>query len=110
MRTNIEDCLQRLGVIRTFDGYNYTVKAIEIILEDEDNLNRVTKRVYTRVAEYFGCGYCCVERNIRTVRDNIWKYHKRELLDIAKYDIIGKPSASELLALIYNYVIRETGR
>ena len=106
MKAEIDNTLQTLGKMQHYKGYRFVVMALEIIIEDEDNLCNITTKVYSRIAKHFKCNECCIERDIRTVIKCICNRNEDKLKSMAKYDISVPPSVSEFLGVVYNYIIR----
>ncbi len=57
---------------RTYRGFEATIAAVWLVLEDEDCLRMVTTRIYAKVAQLSGQTRHAAERNIRTVVKRAW--------------------------------------
>ena len=51
----VQDTLQALGITRSYRGCLRAATAIELVLEDEDRLEAVTKEIYREVAKRCRC-------------------------------------------------------
>ena len=78
----IINTLDSFGVSRSYTGYNYVVYSLQLILEDEERIDCITKTLYLDVAKHFHTTWSCVEKNMRTIVNCVWNSHNTELLDI----------------------------
>lgn len=102
----ILDELQALGVTSNYKGRKQASMAVFLVLDDEDRLEHITKEVYWEVADSFGCKRADVERNIRTVSNRAWKSGRKRLIQIARYELLAPPSASEFIAIVATHIRR----
>ena len=49
----IINTLDSFGVSRSYTGYNYVVYSLQLILEDEERIDCITKTLYLDVAKHF---------------------------------------------------------
>lgn len=100
--------LHQLGIGKTYSGYDYILRSIELIMVNEDVLTNVTKILYIDVAKEYHTSQTCVERNIRKVIEVIWNHANENSERIQR--IFGekhlehKPSNKEFLELLYEYI------
>ncbi len=99
-KTIIDDRLQALGITKNYKGYHKLKLALELALEDEFRLYAVSKRLYKPVAEKCGCTKTSVERNIRTITDNVWNYNSHNLCITAGYKLSNKPTSAEFISIL----------
>ncbi len=100
-----KNTLLQLGVNNIYVGYNYVVYAISYVIQDPCCLEYITKFLYPDIARHFHTSWRCVERNIRTVINLIWKTENKWLLmDICGGKNIDKPTNKEFLRLMANYI------
>lgn len=102
----IYDELRFLGITPNYKGCRQAALAIELVLQNEDSLNHITKIVYQAVAEQIGCSPSSVERNIRTVALVAWKVNPSRLKRLAGYPLFAPPSALELITILSSHVLR----
>ena len=111
---NIEDVISEilveLGMPSHIIGYQHSVCAIKIAVENPDIINAITKELYPSVAEHYGTTASRAERAIRHGIECAW--------DRCDFDVIekyfgntvsptkGKPTNSEFIARISNIVRR----
>lgn len=105
----IQDILRKLGVTCNYRGYKNTVIAVNLIVNNMDRLEAVTKEVYYEVARQCGCKWSSVERNIRTVVQRVWRINPKMLIEMAGYPMTEPPTVSEFLEIISNYIMRTEG-
>ncbi len=100
MISKIYELLTQLGVTANYTGYYHTAYAVNLAIESPSRLLLVTKHLYPDVAKHFSTTSLCVERNIRTVVEVAWDRHPEMLTELAKYDLLTRPSASQFIAIL----------
>lgn len=100
----VNETLHSLGITRNYRGCKQMSIAVELVCENPDRLNHITKDVYCVVANKCGCSALCVERNIRTIILKVWKNHSSRLCDIAGYQLIIPPTVAEFIDIVAMYV------
>lgn len=106
-----EELLRWMGVTRIYRGFRDTVWAVCLAVEDENRLNAVTKEIYAATAEHYKMGdkgYRKVERNIRTVVQRVWERQPERLDQLAGFSLDKRPAVSEVIALLANYIVRNS--
>lgn len=106
----IINTLDSFGVSRSYTGYNYVVYSLQLILEDEERIDCITKTLYLDVAKHFHTTWSCVEKNMRTIVNCVWNSHNTELLDIIfnRSNRNKKPTNKEFFKYMYDYIIQLT--
>ena len=106
----IINTLDSFGVSRSYTGYNYVVYSLQLILEDEERIDCITKTLYLDVAKHFHTNWSCVEKNMRTIVNCVWNSHNIELLEIIfnKSNRNKKPTNKEFFKYMYDYIIQIT--
>ena len=100
----VTDMIHQIGVPAHIKGYQYLRRAIMMVIEDEDLINLVTKRLYPAVAQTYGTTASRVERAIRHAIEVAWD--RGDIDTINSYfgytiqSSRGKPTNSEFIALI----------
>lgn len=104
----IKNTLRRLGVKTSNHGYSYITHGILLTLQDKSYLEYITKNLYVDIAHHFNTSDSCVERNIRTVVEAIWKTEDTELLmEICNgVSIPKRPANKKFFELMYDYFTR----
>ena len=106
---DIKSVLRRLGVKTSNQGYQYTAYGILLALKNKDSLAYITKSLYIDIAIEFHTSWKCVERNIRTIVDSIWKTDNVELLtQICNGNRIPRPANKEFFNLMCQYFERKS--
>ena len=96
-----DELLDALGLPATYLGYRYLAFSVSLVRKDEELLLQVSKRLYPAVADHFRVSPTSVERCIRTAVSRFWNHGNRALLDqLAGYHLVGKPTGSEIIALL----------
>ena len=98
--TNINHLLYCLGVTANYTGFFHASYAVKLCIEQPERLLLVTKWVYPDVAKQYGTNWKAVERNIRTVRNVIWKQDHSLLEQLAGRKLPHKPGTAQLLAIL----------
>ena len=97
--------LHRLGFRRTYKGFEYLRYALELALEDDTYLTRLTKGLYPAVAKRCGASSPAVERSLRTLLDAFWL--RGNLLffqQITGYPLQDKPYIGEFISILVCYL------
>ena len=108
MIRRVYDLLGALGVTANYSGFFYAAYAVLLSLEDQGRLLLVTTRLYPEVAEHYETTASCVERNIRTVASLAWVRNAAMLQQIARDRLWEKPTASEFIAILTAYFLRQS--
>ena len=96
--------LKQVGVQQNLSGYRYIKHAVGLIIEDEDILNHITKKLYPAIAEKFNTKPACVERCIRhaidimylSMNEDMHRYIFGNSISLNK----NKPASSHFLAAL----------
>ena len=111
---NIEDVISEilfeLGMPSHILGYQYSIYAIKIAVENPDIINAITCGLYPTVAEHYGTTASRVERAIRNgiecARDrgdlDVFEKYFGNTISLVK----GRPTNSEFIARVANIVRR----
>ena len=104
----ITTIIQSIGVPANIKGYRYLRCAINMVVNDVEIMEAVTKELYPAVAEEFGTTPTRVERAIRHAIEVAWNRGNTDVM--AKFfgytvdSNRGKPTNSEFIALIADRV------
>lgn len=97
--------LRRIGMRSTYSGYNYLAYAITLTIENQNYLRKVTKNLYVVIGEKYGVTSQCVESAMRTLITSYWNlYGDRILSRILGYPLYDKPTASEFVSILSDYL------
>ncbi len=107
MEKVIKDILRSLSINCKYRGYQITVAACELLMEDESLLFNVSRDLYPKIAKRCGCSATAIERNIRTVVFRAWENNLVKLIEIAGYNLQEPPTVTEFLGLLITYMQRE---
>ena len=105
----ISEILRRLGMPVSLKGFQYIKKAIELISEDESELDCIVKKLYPDIAECFPDSTSTrVERAIRHAIEVTFEKGSLSEIEIIFSNAYscekGKPTNSEFLACLYEYM------
>lgn len=104
----ISKLLHELGVPAHIKGYQYLRLAIQLSVEDMQNLHSITKVLYPSIAEAFHTTPSRVERAIRHAVEVSFSRGKMETLEeIFGYSVNtlkGKPTNSEFIAMLADQI------
>lgn len=93
--------LHRLGFRRTYKGFRYLCHAVELALEDDSYLTRLTKGLYPAVAERFSTNEQAIEHALRTAVHDFWMRGNRSYFEqITCYPLRDKPYTGELIGIL----------
>lgn len=113
-KENIEDVISEilfeLGMPSHTMGYQYSVYAIKIAVENTDIINAITCGLYPTVAEHYGTTASRVERAIRHGIECAWDRGDLDVIEKYFGNTIsltkGRPTNSEFIARVSNIVRR----
>ncbi|WP_302625916.1 sporulation initiation factor Spo0A C-terminal domain-containing protein [uncultured Eubacterium sp.] len=98
--------LRQLGVNASYTGFKYTVCAVVKNIQNPDLITYICKGLYANIAIENHVNISCVERNIRTIVETIWKSGDRELLnEVCGRKIMEKPKNTFFIDVISQYII-----
>lgn len=105
----ITQCLKTLGFRANLLGFNFIRTALIYLFTDYSVFEiGITKELYQRLAKEFNTTPQRVERAIRHSIEACWEYGNLEAMDeIFGYSIKadkGKPTNSEFIAMVYDYI------
>lgn len=104
----VTEVLKMLGIPSHIKGYEYTRRAVLLIIDDSEYISSMTKLLYPTLATEFETTSSRVERAIRHAAEIAWERGNIEIQEkIFGYSVSpgkGKPTNSELLACIADYV------
>lgn len=110
MEREIERLLYKAGVLRTYVGYNYFVRAVQLVSTEPTRYFSTCKEIYIPIAQEYNADPRTVERNLRTVRDVFMKNNGKEILHNMGFDIWNeRPCVRELIEIFAAY-LRGTGQ
>ena len=72
--------LRQLGANNSYLGFGYVVYGIQLSIQNPELITYISKGLYSEIALPFHTTIGCVERDIYTVIDIIWKNGDHELL------------------------------
>ena len=98
--------LSRLGLSANYAGFRQAAVAIQLAVQNPDYLILVSKRLYPEVANQFHTTWQCVERNIRTLVQHVWKTRPEAISAIAQWPKDQKPTVSQFIALMASYFLK----
>lgn len=101
--------LRRLCIGGNLRGFYYLAYAVELTAQDPLRVQLITKNLYPDIARRYGASPGGVERAIRTAISVCWdRGGKGALNQMACYHLIQRPSSSEFIDILSDY-IRRTG-
>lgn len=108
LEEQVTNMIHEIGIPAHIKGYHYLRDAIIMAVEDMDILNAVTKIMYPEVAKKHRTTSSRVERAIRHSIEVAWSRGKLDTLEtLFGYTVStgkGKPTNSEFIALIADYI------
>lgn len=105
MEKEIQRILYKAGVLRTYVGYNYFIKAVLLVYENPSRILSIGKSVYIPISEEYDTDPRSVEKDIRTIRDVFMKNNGLVILKEIGYDIWHeRPYPRELIEIFASYL------
>lgn len=103
--------LLRVGIVPNVKGYRYLRKAVTFAVCDMELVEGITKKLYPKIAAYFGTSTSRVERAIRhaiaTATDSGKMQNINLLFGINIFGKNERPTNSEFIALVADKMIIE---
>ncbi len=100
MNEQIAGLLYSLGITANYQGYFFTIYAVELAASDPSRLVLVTKDLYPAVAARFSSTGSRVERNLRHIAELAWRTNPQLLQEMAGYSLEHRPCASRFIAIL----------
>ena len=109
---DVRHVLRKAGLRSTYSGYNYLASAVALVLKDQEfYLKNVTSNLYRVVGEQYGVSNMYVEAAIRTMINNYWNQNSNKILSpLLGYPVFDKPTASEFISMLANYIQNHSPR
>lgn len=104
---SIYKCLKEIGMAFHLQGYDYIVKALELISKDKTYLRALTTRLYPDIATQFNTKWTRVERAMRyAVENTVVNMSRDDTIRIFGRPVneTKPPYVSEFLAALYTYI------
>lgn len=98
--------LRQMGIGRQYLGYNLAIKAVRMVVLDEDRLLCIKQGVYIPLARQHQCDWRAVERNIRTIIHRAWHVNHAYMSELAGYPIRQEPTVTEFLDMLSDHILR----
>ncbi|MBQ8201704.1 MAG: sporulation initiation factor Spo0A C-terminal domain-containing protein [Clostridia bacterium] len=108
-RQMIQHVLRTLGIGRQYLGYNITIRAVRMVLLDENCLFCVKQGIFLPISFQQQCDWRTIERNIRTVIHRAWTVNPEFLGELAGYPLHQEPTVTEFIEMIASYIMRTPG-
>ena len=106
MEDELKQMLRKMGVSGLYKGQRTTIRAVMLVLENEDRLLNVVNEIYKVIGSEQGKSYTTIEKQLRTVVKVIWKTNSQTLMNIAGYELLYPPTASQLIEILSTYILR----
>ena len=105
---DVRHVLRKAGLRSTYSGYNYLASAVALVLKDQEfYLKNVTSNLYRIVGEQYGV----VEAVIRTMINSYWNQNSNKILSpLLGYPVFDKPTASEFISMLADYIQDHSSR
>lgn len=106
-REAIISILKHFEVTRAYQGFDYVAYGVELVIKDRSYLKYVTKTLYPEIARKYRTSWHCVERDIRTVADIVWKNGGGLFFrETAKEMLEERPKNAKFIQLMADYVVQ----
>ena len=98
---------RRLGIGRQYLGYNLTIQAVRMVLNDENRLLCITQGVFVPLSQKENCDWRTIERNIRTIIHRAWSVNRPYLSELAGYPMHQEPTVTEFVEILSAHILRQ---
>lgn len=99
--------LRALGIGRQYLGYNMTIKAVRMVLLDENRLLCIKQGIFVPLSEQQHCDWRTIERNIRTIIHRAWCVNRDYLGELAGYPMRQEPTVTEFVEMLSAHILRQ---
>ena len=97
--------LRSIGASGRYTGFDYAVYMIEQVVDSQESIRLITKRLYPETARHFGVKPHSVEHALRTLISACWTHGDRDALnEIAGRPLIQAPSNAEFIDMMAAYI------
>ena len=97
--------IRKLGVTSNYKGYFFLADAIRLAMNSQGRPILITKEIYPYLAAKYKTTTMNIEHNIRTVVNICWITNRKEMIQIAGYPLICKPTNSEFIDMAAYYLM-----
>lgn len=105
----VKHVLNEFGIGRNYAGYDYIIDGIHFMEMDESSIRHITKTLYIDIAKKHNTTSICVERNIRTTIEIMWRNGTKDAELMIRIFGSGcmdqRPSNTRFFELLYEYVV-----
>ena len=100
-----EKLLRKLGINGSYLGFMFITYGVEKLHDDPMLITLICKGLYAEIAIHFNTTIYCVERNIRTIKEIIWRKADKKLLkEIFGSDRTIYPNNTEFMDCLAIYI------
>ena len=100
------DDLRNMGIGRQYLGYKLIIKAVRMILEDDNRLLCIKREIFLPLAEQEHCDWRTIERNLRTIIHRAWKINRDYLIILARYPTNQEPTVTEFVEILSEHAMK----
>ena len=97
---DVRHVLRKAGLRSTYSGYNYLASAVALVLKNQEfYMKNVTSNLYRVVGEQYGVSNMC------TMINSYWNQNSNKILSpLLGYPVFDKPTASEFISMLADYI------
>lgn len=81
MEEELQEILYSHGVLGTYKGYRYFIRAVSMAVEEPERVENICQDIYWPLASEFRKDVRTIEKHMRTVRDILMKHDGERLLE-----------------------------
>ena len=97
--------LRSIGASGRYTGFDYAVYMIEQVVDSQESIRLIAKRLYPETARHFGVKPHSVEYALWTLISACWTHGDRDALnEIAGRPLIQAPSNAEFIDMMAAYI------
>ena len=102
---DVRHVLRKAGLRSTYSGYNYLASAVALVLKDQELEEKKDMRKAMMFLQQYGVSNMCVEAAIRTMINSYWNQNSNKILSpLLGYPVFDKPTASEFISMLADYI------
>lgn len=98
------ELLRPFGITEKYISVSQLALALQLLLENLEDIHAMLKRIYMVIAERFCVGQKTIERNIRMLSGAAWRANPEHLKSLVQYRLTKRPTAVQLMEILLRHI------
>ena len=91
-------------ITEKYIGVSQLAIALQLLLENPEDIHAVQKRIYMVIVERFCVGWKTIGRNIRMLSGAAWRADPGRLKSLVQYRLTKRPTAVQLMEILLRHI------